>query len=80
MEESHFIFNNILYKQIDGVAKESSLWFSLANAFLGYHEQNWLNSCPLEYRPLYYWQYVDGIFVLFRSSDHLKRVVINGAT
>ena len=28
--------------------------------------------CTLEYRPLYYWRYVD-IFILFKSSDQLKR-------
>ena len=46
---------------------------SLANAFLAHHEQNWLDRCPLEYRPLYY---IDGlliIFVLFKSSDYLNR-------
>ena len=36
------------------------------------HKQNWLDSCPLKYRPLYYWQYVGDMFVLFKSSDHLK--------
>ena len=64
---------NILYKQIDGVAMGSPLGPSLANAFLAHHEQNWLESCTLEYRPSYYWRYVDDIFVLFKSSDHLKR-------
>ena len=29
-------------------------------------------SCPLEYRPLCYRRYVDDIFVLFKSSGHLK--------
>ena len=43
------------------------------NAFLTHHEQDWLDSSPLEYRPLYYRRYVDDIFVLFKSSDHLKR-------
>ena len=71
--ELYFIFNNILYKQIDGVAMGSPLGPSPANAFLAHHEQNWLDSYPLEYRPLYYWRYVDDIFVLFKSSDHLKR-------
>ena len=71
--ESYSIFNNISYKQIDGVAMGSPLGPSLANAFLAHHEQNWLDSCPLEYRPLYYQRYVDDIFVLFKSSDHLKR-------
>ena len=48
----------------------SPLGPSLANAFLVHHEQNWLGSCPLEYRPSYYRRYVDDIFVLFKSSDH----------
>ena len=51
----------------------SPLGPSLANAFLTHHEQDWLDSSPLEYRPLYYRRYVDDIFVLFKSSDHLKR-------
>ena len=51
----------------------SPLGPSLANAFLAHHEQNWLDSCPLEYRPSYYRQYFDDIFVLFKSSGHLKR-------
>ena len=72
-KESYFIFNNILYKQIDGVPMSSPLGLSLANAFVTHHEQNCLDSCPLEYRPLNYRQYVDDIFVLFKSSDQLKR-------
>ena len=71
-KESHFIFNNILYKQKDGVVMGSSLGPSLANAFLAYHEQNLSDKCPLEYRSLYYWRYVDDIFVLFKSCDPLK--------
>ena len=46
---------------------------TLANAILVYHEQNWLELCPVEYRPLYYRRYVDDIFVLFNSVEHLKR-------
>ena len=53
-KESYFIFNNILYKQIAGVSTGSPLGPSLTNAFLAHHEQNWLDSCPLEYRPSYY--------------------------
>ena len=45
----------------------------MPNAFLVYHEKNWLERCPLEYRPLYYRRYVDDIFVLFNSAEHLKR-------
>ena len=35
-------------------------------------QKNWFDRCPLEYRPLYYWWYVDGIFVLFKSCDQFK--------
>ena len=71
-KESYFIFNGLLYKQTDGVAMGSPLGPSLANAFLSYHEKNWLNSCPQGFKPVFYRRYVDDIFVLFKSKDHLK--------
>ena len=51
----------------------SPLGPTLANAFLVYHEKNCLEHCLLEYKPLYYRRYVDDIFVLFNSAEHLKR-------
>ena len=71
-KESYFIFNGLLYKQTDGVAMGSPLGPSLANAFLSYHEKNWLNSCPQGFKPIFYRRYVDDIFVLFKLNDHLK--------
>ena len=68
-KESYFIFNGLLYKQIDGAAMDSPLGLSLANAFLSYHEQNWLNNCPQGFTPFFYRRY---IFILFKSNDHLK--------
>ena len=64
--ESYFIFSNKLYNQIDGVAMGFQLRPSLANEFLGHHEQNWLDSCPLEYRVSYYRRYVYDIFLDFQ--------------
>ena len=52
-KESYFIFNGLLYKQTDGVAMGSPLGLSLANAFLSYHEKNWLNTCPQGFKPLF---------------------------
>ena len=49
-KDSHFIFVGTLYKQIDGVAMGSPLGPTLANAFLVFHEKNWLEHCPLKYR------------------------------
>ena len=72
-KDSHFIFNGTLYKQIDGVAMGFPLVPTITNDFLVYHEKNWLEHCPLEYRPLYYQRYVADICVLFNSPEHLKR-------
>ena len=54
----------------------------LAKIFLTYHEQKWLDRCPLEYRPLYFWlnmnkigqkmPFGDDSFVLFKSSNHVN--------
>ena len=50
----HLIFDETLYKQIDGAAMGSPLAPTLANTFLFYHEKKWLQRCPLEYRPIYH--------------------------
>ena len=71
-KESYFIFNGFLQKQIGGVAMGSPLRPSLANAFLSYHEKNWLNKCPQRFKPVCYRRYVGDIFILFKSNDHLK--------
>ena len=52
---------------------DSPLGPTLADTFLVYLEKNWLECCSLKYRPFYYWRYVDGVFVLFNSTEHLKR-------
>ena len=46
---------------------------SLANAFLCFHEQMWLNDCAEDFKHVYYRRYVDDIFALFRSPDHLAK-------
>ena len=44
---------------------------TLANAFLCHYEKLWLDNCPLEFRPVVYRRYLDDIFVLFKTKDHL---------
>ena len=73
--ESSFIFDNKLYKQIDGVAMGSPSGPTLANAFLCHSKKNWLNECPSQFKPVIYRRYVDDIFVLFKSKEHLKLFV-----
>ena len=72
----HFIFDDTLNKPIDGVVMGSTLGPELANAFLIYHETNWPERCPLKYRPFYYQKYVDDIFVLCNSPEHIKHFQI----
>ena len=47
---------------------------TFANAFLCFHEQIWLNECADEFKPACYRKYVDDIFVLFHSPDHLEKI------
>ena len=70
---NNFLFDGIVYQQVDGVAMGSPLGPSLANTFLAYYEQIWLNDCPNEFKPVYYKRYVDDIFVLFQSPHHLEK-------
>ena len=73
--ESSFIFDYVLYKQIDRVAMGSPLSPTLANAFLCHYEKEWLDNCPIHFKPVIYKRYVDDIFVLFSSKEHLQLFV-----
>ena len=72
-QESYFIFNDVLYKQKDGVAMGSPLGPTMANVFLSFYEVKWLEQCPKEFKPVFYRRYVDDIFVLFESAEQLSK-------
>ena len=72
-QESHFIFNDVLYKQKNGVAMRLSLGPTMANVFLSFFEIKWLEQCPKEFKLVFYRRYVDDIFVLFKSAEHLSK-------
>ena len=72
-KSSCFLFNGVHYSQIDGVAMGSPLGPTLANLFLCYHEEKWLNDCPIQFRPKYYKRYVDDVFLMFESSSQVKK-------
>ena len=65
--ESHFLFNNKIYDQIDGVAMGSPLGPVLANLFMGHHEGNWIDKYS-ETKPIFYKRFVDDIFCLFKTE------------
>ena len=60
-----FLFNDVYYKQIDGVAMGSPVGPLLANLLLVCYEYKLLENCPLRFRSKYYRRYVDGIFLMF---------------
>ena len=70
--ESSYIFDNKFYKQLDGVAMDSPLVSTPANAFLCHYEKIWVNQCPSQFKSVVYRIYVENIFVLFKSKEHLK--------
>ena len=53
----------------------SPLGPTLANAFLCHYEKEWLDNCPSHFKPIVYRRYVDDIFVLFSSKEHLQPFV-----
>ena len=65
--ETHFIFNNEIYDQIDDVSMGSPLAPILANLFMGYHEKDWLEKAQVA-KPTFYKRYVDDIFAVFESE------------
>ena len=72
-QESYFLFNDVLYKQKDGVAMGSPLGPTMANVFIFFYEVKWLEQCTNEFKPVFYRRYVDDIFVLFKSAEHLSK-------
>ena len=62
--ELFFIFDQIMYRQIDGVAMGFPLGPILANTFLCHFEKQWLSECPPDFLPKVFKKYVDDIFVI----------------
>lgn len=70
---SFFLFNKQLYQQVDGVGMGLPLGPSFANIFLCFHEENWLATCPRDFRPLLYKRYVDDCFLVFKHIAHVEK-------
>ena len=67
-----FSFNNIMYKQIDGVAMGSPLGPALANIFVGYYESKLFNKIS---KPTVYYRYVDDTFSLFHKETEFQNYI-----
>ena len=66
-----FLFKGKTYLQIDGVGMGNPLGPTFANLFLCSHENNWLQNCPLQFKPKLYRRYVDDTFLLFSDPSHI---------
>ena len=73
LSNNYFLFDGIIYQQVDGIVMDSALCTSLAKALLAHDEQIWLSDCPDEFKHVYYKIYMDDIFVLFGSRHHLGK-------
>ena len=73
--DSFFIFDQVMYRQTDGVAMGSPLGPILANSFLCHFEKQWLSECPPDILPKVFKRYVDYMFVMFLCQLHLKDFV-----
>ena len=51
----------------------SPLGLTLANLFLVNYESKYFKECPIQFSPKYYRCYVDDIFLLFKTKDHIKK-------
>ena len=67
------MFNNKFYKQIHIVAMGSPLGPALANIFMWSFENKWLKDCHYSLKLVFYWRYVDDIFVLFSSLHQAEK-------
>ena len=45
----------------------------MANISLCFPQQIWLDNCPVEFKPVIYRRFVDDIFLLFRSKEHIEK-------
>ena len=70
---SCFVFNNVYYQQVDGMAMGSPLGPTLADLILVNYESKWLKDYPVQFAPKYYHRYADDIFSLFKAKDHVKK-------
>ena len=66
-----FQFDGKYYRQIDGLGMGLPLSPTLANIFLCYHESDWLQNCPEDFKPVFFKRYMDDTFAIFREKNHV---------
>ena len=54
VQDTYFMFDGILHKQTEGLAMGNPSAPTLANIFLCNLEKRFLNTCPSEFKPVFY--------------------------
>ena len=70
--QTHFYFDGKIFDQVDGVAMGSPLGPALANLFMGYYEQKWLESDQGRLVKFYRGYVSVGIFFLFENEHQAQ--------
>ena len=73
VQSSYFVFKNLYYLQVDGIAMGSPLGSTLAYLFLVNYESKWLKDCPVQFTPKYYRRSFDDIFLPFMAKDLVQK-------
>ena len=76
MQESCFLYNDVLYKQKDGVAMGSSLGPTMANVFLSFYEVKWLNSVQMNFNQFF----AEHMWMIFLFYLNLLNIFQNSVT
>ena len=71
--DTHFIFNDQIYKQTEGMAMGSPLGPTFANIFMNFLETNFLQNCDTDCQPIFYKRYVDDTLVAFQNLNQAQR-------
>jgi hypothetical protein len=73
VDDSYFVFNGKVYKQIDGMAMGSPLGPIFANIFLTHFENTFMKNAPVQ--PLFYRRYVDDTFWLLPINSDVNSLL-----
>ena len=58
----------MLYKQMNGLAMAQPIAPTLANIFLCFNEEKWLNECPQQFKPILYKRFIYDTYFFERSN------------
>ena len=68
VSDNHFLFNNQIYKQTEGMAMGSPLGPTFANIFMNALETEFLDNCDLTFKPNFYKRYIDDTIAGFQNA------------